>query len=99
MGSEMCIRDRVQVVRQLRELAPADLAIAGCAYSYLQDFLPHVTQRLVSEVWIYVVGLGVMVLSLPGLGGAAMASGAPSVPTSSACLPASRSARAGATRT
>ena len=70
------VERQVQVVRQLRESAPADLAIAGCAYSYLQDFLPHVTQRLVSEVWVDVVGLGRMVLSYPDMLPDAMANGA-----------------------
>ena len=70
------VERQVQVVRQLRESAPADLAIAGCAYSYLQDFLPHVTQRLVSEGWVDVVGLGRMVLSYPDMLPDAMANGA-----------------------
>jgi len=70
------VERQVQVVRQLRESAPADLAIAGCAYSYLQDFLPHVTQRLVSERWVDVVGLGRMVLSYPDMLPDAMANGA-----------------------
>ena len=70
------VERQVQVVRQLRAPAPADLAIAGCAYSYLQDFLPHVTQRLVSEGWVDVVGLGRMVLSYPDMLPDAMANGA-----------------------
>ena len=70
------VERQVQVVRQLRESAPADLAIAGCAYSYLQDFLPHVTQRLGSEGWVDVVGLGRMVLSYPDMLPDAMANGA-----------------------
>ena len=70
------VERQVQVVRQLRESASADLAIAGCAYSYLQDFLPHVTQRLVSEGWVDVVGLGRMVLSYPDMLPDAMANGA-----------------------
>ena len=61
------VERQVQVVRQIREAAPANLAIAGCGYSYLQDFLPQVTQRLVREGWVDVVGLGRMVLSYPDM--------------------------------
>jgi len=59
------VNRQVQVVRKIREIAPADIAIAGCGYSYLQEFLPHVTQYLVREGWVDVVGLGRMVLSYP----------------------------------
>ena len=71
------VERQVQVVRQIREAAPANLAIAGCGYSYLQEFLPHVTQRLVREGWVDVVGLGRMVLSYPDMLPDAMANGAP----------------------
>ena len=70
------VERQIQVVRQIREAAPANLAIAGCAYSYLQDFLPHVTQRLVREGWVDVVGLGRIVLSYPDMLSEAMANGA-----------------------
>ena len=70
------VERQIQVVRQIREAAPANLAIAGCAYSYLQDFLPHVTQRLVREGWVDVVGLGRIVLSYPDMLYEAMANGA-----------------------
>ena len=39
----------------------------GTAYSYLQDFLPHVAQAAVREGWVDLVGLGRMVLSYPEL--------------------------------
>ena len=70
------VERQIQVVRQIREAAPANLAIAGCAYSYLQDFLPHVTQRLVREGWVDVVGLGRIILSYPDMLSEAMANGA-----------------------
>jgi len=70
------VERQIQVVRQIREAAPANLAIAGCAYSYLQDFLPHVTQRLVREGWVDVVGLGRIVLSYPDMLSEAMTNGA-----------------------
>ncbi len=69
------VERQIQVVRQIREAAPDDVAIAGCAYSYLQDYLLHVTQRLVHEGWVDVVGLGRMVLSYPDMLPDAMANG------------------------
>jgi hypothetical protein len=41
--------------------------MVGTAYSYLQDYLPHVAQAVVRAGWIDVVGLGRMVLSYPQL--------------------------------
>lgn len=70
------VERQIQAVRRIREAAPADIAIAGCAYSYLQDYLPHVTQYLVREDWVDVVGLGRMVLSYPDMLPDAMANGA-----------------------
>jgi NADPH2 dehydrogenase len=42
-----------------------DLVIVGSAYSYLQEWLPHVAQRVVREGGVDLVGLGRMVLSYP----------------------------------
>ena len=70
------VERQIQAVRRIREAAPAGIAIAGCAYSYLQDYLPHVTQYLVREGWVDVVGLGRMVLSYPNMLPDAMANGA-----------------------
>src|SRR4029077_12393752 len=41
----------------------SNLLIVGSAYTYLQDFLPHVTQAAVREDWVDFVGLGRMVLT------------------------------------
>ena len=43
------------------------LLIVGTAFTYLQDFLPHVAQAAVREGWVDSVGLGRMVLSYPEL--------------------------------
>ena len=67
---------QIQVVRRMREAALGSIAVAGCAYSYLQDFLPHVTQHLVREGWVDIIGLGRMVLSYPDMLPDAMANGA-----------------------
>jgi NADPH2 dehydrogenase len=54
------------ITRLLKKQFP-ELIIVGSAYSYLQDFLPHVAQAAVREGWTDCVGLGRMVLSYPTL--------------------------------
>jgi NADPH2 dehydrogenase len=58
---------QIQVVRQLKATAPSSLRIVGTAYSYLQEYLPHVAQAVVREGWTDCVGIGRMVLSYPGM--------------------------------
>ena len=41
------------------------LVIVGSAYSYLQEYLPHVAQHVVRNGWTDMVGLGRMILSYP----------------------------------
>ena len=57
---------QMKVTRQLKQLFP-NLIIVGTAYSYLQDFLPHVAQAAVRERWVDAVGLGRMILTYPEL--------------------------------
>jgi len=57
---------QIHAARQCKRAYP-DLPMVGSAYSYLQDYLPHVAQAVVREGWIDVVGLGRMVLSYPEL--------------------------------
>ena len=62
----------VGVARQLSATARLKarhpgLAIVGSGYSYLQDWLPHVGQRVVRDGGVDFVGLGRMVLSYPEL--------------------------------
>jgi 2,4-dienoyl-CoA reductase-like NADH-dependent reductase (Old Yellow Enzyme family) len=54
------------VTRQLKELFPR-LIFVGSAYSYLQDFAPHVAQAAVREGWTDAAGLGRMILTYPEL--------------------------------
>ena len=54
------------VTRSLKMQFP-ELIIVGSAYSYLQDFLPHVAQAAVREGWTDCVGVGRMALSYPTL--------------------------------
>jgi 2,4-dienoyl-CoA reductase-like NADH-dependent reductase (Old Yellow Enzyme family) len=58
---------QLQVVRQLKARAPKDMLLVGTAYSYLQEYLPHVAQYVVRNNWVDVVGLGRMVLAYPGI--------------------------------
>jgi NADPH2 dehydrogenase len=60
-----CAR-QIAIVRRLKAQFP-DLAIVGTAYSYLQEYLPHVAQALVREGAVDFAGLGRMVLSYPEL--------------------------------
>jgi NADPH2 dehydrogenase len=56
-----CVR-QIQAVRQLKAALP-DVPLIGTAYSYLQEYLPHVAQALVREGWVDIVGIGRLVLS------------------------------------
>jgi 2,4-dienoyl-CoA reductase-like NADH-dependent reductase (Old Yellow Enzyme family) len=55
---------QLEAVRHLKQLFPK-LIFVGTAYSYLQDFLPHVAQAAVRSEWVDSIGLGRMVLSYP----------------------------------
>jgi NADPH2 dehydrogenase len=57
---------QIQAARQCKAAFP-NLPMVGTAYTYLQDYLPHVAQALVRAGWIDFVGLGRMVLSYPEL--------------------------------
>jgi 2,4-dienoyl-CoA reductase-like NADH-dependent reductase (Old Yellow Enzyme family) len=57
---------QMKMVRELKSQFP-DLIVVGTAYSYLQDFLPHVAQAALREGWVDFVGMGRMILSYPGL--------------------------------
>ncbi len=58
---------QIQVTRQLRARAPKQLLLVGSAYSYLQEYLPHVAQYVVRHRWTDLVGLGRMLLAYPTL--------------------------------
>ncbi len=57
---------QIHVTRQLKVAVPG-LPTVGTAYSYLQDYLPHVAQGIVRQGWADFVGLGRVVLSYPEL--------------------------------
>jgi 2,4-dienoyl-CoA reductase-like NADH-dependent reductase (Old Yellow Enzyme family) len=49
--------------------------IIGSAYSYLQEYLPHVAQHVIRDGWTDMVGLGRMVLAYPNLPGDSLTKG------------------------
>jgi 2,4-dienoyl-CoA reductase-like NADH-dependent reductase (Old Yellow Enzyme family) len=55
---------QLQVTAQIKKDFP-NLAIVGSAYSYLQEWLPHVGQQVLNQNMADFVGLGRMVLSYP----------------------------------
>jgi 2,4-dienoyl-CoA reductase-like NADH-dependent reductase (Old Yellow Enzyme family) len=55
---------QMEMVRQLKQQFP-NLIVVGSAYTYLQEFLPHVAQGALRQGWVDSVGLGRMVLSYP----------------------------------
>jgi 2,4-dienoyl-CoA reductase-like NADH-dependent reductase (Old Yellow Enzyme family) len=57
---------QIEVTARLKAAFP-DLVLVGSAYSYLQEWLPHVGQRVLREGKADSIGLGRMVLSYPEL--------------------------------
>jgi NADPH2 dehydrogenase len=55
---------QMEAARELKRRFP-NLLFVGTAYSYMQDFLPHVAQAALREGWVDSVGLGRMVLTYP----------------------------------
>jgi len=60
-----CAR-QIQAVAELKRHFPK-LVLVGTAYTYLQEYLPHVAQAVVREGAADAIGLGRMVLSYPTL--------------------------------
>jgi len=58
-----CAR-QINVVKELKARFP-NLVMVGTAYSYLQEYLPHVAQHYVREGHVDIVGLGRMLLPYP----------------------------------
>lgn len=55
---------QIQATAEIKKAFP-DLAIVGSAYSYLQEWLPYVGQRVLENDMADFVGIGRMVLSYP----------------------------------
>jgi NADPH2 dehydrogenase len=60
----MGVARQMETTRWLKQKFP-NLIFVGSAYSYLQDFLPHVAQAAIRLGWTDFVGLGRMVLTYP----------------------------------
>lgn len=56
-----CVR-QIQAVREVKQQLPA-IPVVGTAYTYFQEYLPHVAQAVVREGWVDSVGIGRLVLS------------------------------------
>jgi 2,4-dienoyl-CoA reductase-like NADH-dependent reductase (Old Yellow Enzyme family) len=67
---------QINVVRQLKARAPKNLLLIGSAYSYLQEYLPHVAQYVLRHGWADLIGIGRMVLSYPAVLADAISHGA-----------------------
>ena len=57
---------QIMATAELKQRHP-DLIFVGSGYSYLQEWLPHVSQEVVQSKWVDSIGLGRMVLSYPEL--------------------------------
>ena len=60
-----CAR-QIGLVHQVKQQVP-DLPIVGSAYTYFQEWLPHVAQAVVARGQVDFVGIGRMVLPYPDL--------------------------------
>jgi NADPH2 dehydrogenase len=56
-----CVR-QIQAVRQIKQRLPK-VPVVGTAYTYFQEYLPHVAQAVVRAGWVDSVGIGRLVLS------------------------------------
>ncbi len=56
---------QVNVLSDLKKQIPEEIIVIGSGLSYLQEYLPHVCQGIVSEGHADMVGLGRVVLSYP----------------------------------
>ncbi len=60
-----CLR-QIEAAREVKKAVPG-LPMVGTAYTYFQEYLPHIAQAVVREGWTDFVGLGRMVLAYPEL--------------------------------
>ncbi|MBI1375272.1 MAG: NADH:flavin oxidoreductase [Phycisphaera sp.] len=56
-----CVR-QINVVRDIKCAVPG-LPIVGTAYTYFQEYVPHLAQAIVRKDWCDIIGLGRLVLS------------------------------------
>jgi 2,4-dienoyl-CoA reductase-like NADH-dependent reductase (Old Yellow Enzyme family) len=75
---------QIDVTRQLKAACPNSIFV-GSGYSYLQEYLPHVSQAVVREGWTDFVGLGRLVLSYWDLPCDTLAAGAEALQSKRLC--------------
>lgn len=56
-----CLR-QIEAVRDVKRELP-DLVLVGTAYTYFQEYLPHVAQAVIRDGWVDSIGIGRLVLS------------------------------------
>ncbi len=56
-----CVR-QIHAVRETKRAVP-DVLLVGTAYTYFQEYLPHVAQAVVRAGWVDSVGIGRLILS------------------------------------
>lgn len=61
------VERQIQVVKQIKERTGDSIMVVGSGYSYLQEYLPHVSQFVLREGWADMIGLGRVVLSYPAI--------------------------------
>ncbi len=59
------VERQIQVVRKIKAHVGDSMIVVGSGYSYLQEYLPHVAQSVLSKGWVDSIGLGRVVLSYP----------------------------------
>ena len=59
---QIALREMIEAVRQVKQAVP-DVILVGTAYSYFQEYLPHVAEAVVRDGWVDSVGIGRLVLS------------------------------------
>ncbi len=67
---------QIHVARQFKARAPRNLLLVGTAYSYLQEYLPHVAQAVLRNGWTDLIGIGRMALAYPAVFSDAIEKGA-----------------------
>lgn len=61
------VERQIQVVREIKQRVGSGMIVVGSGYSYLQEYLPHVSQYVLRHNWADMIGLGRVVLSYPDI--------------------------------
>jgi NADPH2 dehydrogenase len=61
------VERQIQAVKQVKKRTGDSMVVVGSGYSYLQEFLPQVSQYVLRNGWADMIGLGRVVLSYPDI--------------------------------